>query len=519
MKKLIVPIVLFLLPFAYAQELEYLTWGGDDVDTGIAYLPSDGYSFLIGSTRSFEDTRGTFIVKINDEGNPEFQKLIYSSHPIFIKDALLFGDTIYIVGQIGSSNFQEADAFIAALDTNGKLKYFKTFGRSSNDGAEAIDITNDKIYVVGYTYPTGSVQRAFLAEISPNGSIDWIVEFGEEGSKATAVKATSSAVYVGGDYEDGVFVCAFDLRGKLEWARAYPLKSLKNLEFRDALYAVGTTYEDRGFGNAFILKLSPDGSAIWKKHFGIGYGDTFVSLMFNNSEMILAGHFGNFTAGNRDGLIAKFNSSGELLWFGIIQGGGEDIVAKAVMKDGLIYGAGYTDDFSKTFIVPKISEVTWKSLYSFLDVKEGKYSAEPKKIILETSEYKVSVKNINGILNQPKNGDAWFFKFGRKEEAESETPTSPTPTETTSTSSFSPTQTKTTTTIQTSSPSSTTTTQTWKHSTTTSETSKTSSTQPQSSTASTESTTGGGICGPGFVLLIALIPPAKKHLLKSRKDF
>lgn len=501
MKKLVVFIVLFLLPFAYAQELEYLTWGGNEVDSGVAYLPGEGYSLLVGSTKSFEDVRGGFIVKVDDKGGLEFQKLIYSSKPILIRDAILYRDKAYLVGQIGAINFQDADAFIGVFSTNGKLIYFKTFGRSFNDGAEAIDIANDKIYVVGYTSPTGSIQRAFLAELSLDGHINWVVEFGNGNAKATAVKATQSLIYVAGTYDKGIFVCAFDLVGRLRWAKAYPLKDVGAIEVKDYVYVAGSTKDDIGFGNAFILKISQKGDTIWKKHFGIGYGDKFVSIMFNNSQIILLGYSGNFTSGNRDGLISKFNESGELQWFGIIQGGKEDIVAKGILKDDVIYAAGYTEDFSKKFIIPNVSEVTWETLYGSLDIPEEEYSPEPKKITLESSDYKVLIKPVSGTLNSPKNGDAWFFKFG-KEESKVETTTT---TSVETTSPISTTSTTQTTTTQSSSPS-----QTTPSSTTTKK--ETSSSEIPSSTATSSTTSSSttskeskGICGPSTIVLFTLV--------------
>jgi len=492
MKRLVVFMLLFLLPLAYAQELEYFTWGGNEVDSGVAYLPGEAYSILVGSTKSFEDVRAGFIVKVDDKGGLGFQRLIYSSKPIFIRDATLYRDKAYLVGQIGAINFQDADAFVGVLSANGRLVYFKTFGRSFNDGAEAIDIANDRIYIVGYTNPTGSIQRAFLAELSLDGDVNWVVEFGNENAKATAVKATQSLIYVAGTYDKGIFVCAFDLIGRLRWAKAYPLKDVEAIEVKNYVYVAGSTGDKIGFGNAFILIISQNGDTIWKKQFGIGYGDEFVSIMFNNSEIILLGSSGNFTSGNHDALLSKFDESGELQWFGIIQGGKEDMVAKGILKDGVIYAAGYTEDVSKKFIVPSVSEVTWETLYGSLDIPEEKYSPEPKKIALESSYYEVHIKTVSGTLNSPKNGDAWFFRFG-KEKTIAETTTSTT--ETTSSTS---------TTITTTQTTQSQTTTSYTTTTDTSSTPQSSSTTP-TSTSSTTSEESKGICGPSALVLFTLV--------------
>ncbi|MCA6212813.1 CGP-CTERM sorting domain-containing protein [Thermococcus sp. 101 C5] len=214
--------------------------------------------------------------------------------------------------------------------------------------------------------------------------------------------------------------------------------------------------------------------------------------MFNNSEIILLGSSGNFTSGNHDALLSKFDESGELQWFGIIQGGKEDMVAKGILKDGVIYAAGYTEDFSKKFIVPSVSEVTWETLYGSLDIPEEKYSPEPKKITLESSDYEVHIKTVSGTLNSPKNGDAWFFRFG-KEKTIAETTTSTT--ETTSSTS---------TTITTTQTTQSQTTTSYTTTTDTSSTPQSSSTTP-TSTSSTTSEESKGICGPSALVLFTLV--------------
>ena len=118
-------VALILLPLSLAQEINYLTWGGTAYDIGTAFIPYGDSIFMIGSSNSFGENRVGFVVKRSGD-KINFQKIIEGPEDIWIKGAVLWEENIYLVGQIGSTTFENSDAFIAKLDVDGNLEYFKS---------------------------------------------------------------------------------------------------------------------------------------------------------------------------------------------------------------------------------------------------------------------------------------------------------------------------------------------------------------------------------------------------------
>jgi hypothetical protein len=117
------------------------------------------------------------------------------------------------------------------------------------------------------------------------------------------------------------------------------------------------TYTGRGLNDMFIAKFNPDGDLLWVKTAGgplsdIAYGvaadnegnifvtGEFDSLAFFDSRVV-------FSAGKSDIFIAKYSSSGQLIW--VERAGGQQSDAAnaiAVDKDGGVYITGRFESFA-----------------------------------------------------------------------------------------------------------------------------------------------------------------------------
>ena len=491
-------VALILLPLSLAQEINYLTWGGTAYDIGTAFIPYGDSIFMIGSSNSFGENRVGFVVKRSGD-KINFQKIIEGPEDIWIKGAVLWEENIYLVGQIGSTTFENSDAFIAKLDVDGNLEYFKTFGRSFNDEANDVAFDDEYLYVVGYTKPTGKTREGFVAKLTPSGNIVWFVQFGTGNTEAKAVTVSSDAVYVTGTDDGDVFVAKFNKEGGLEWAKVWTTnerEDVSDISLNDFLYVSGSTGESLAFGDGFLLKVSPDGFLIKGMNFGLGYQDDITAIIPNGTELILLGNTGNFETRNVDTFIAKFTMDGDLIWFGKFIGSGSDLITNAIMEDTVLYIAGYTESPSWEFVIPNVSDVTKKTLYGTLKISWGNYRPRVSKNALVSQPRSVKLTPVKGIFDAPQAGDAWFFTFGSRPEKETPTPT-PTPTPTTTTTPI----TKTTVTSTTITPTTTTSSTTATITKTKTETSTiTSSTFSTTTTTSEED--GNGICGPASFLIL-----------------
>lgn len=119
------------------------------------------------------------------------------------------------------------------------------------------------------------------------------------------------------------------------------------------VFITGVTYGSLGgssFGGAdgWIAKYSPDGTLLWIKHLGTPFDDFSSSVAIDTNGNILVsgstqGKLGSIQKGGGDAWVAKYNSSGSLLW--IKQLGSENYDRSeciAIDSNSNIFIAGYT---------------------------------------------------------------------------------------------------------------------------------------------------------------------------------
>ncbi|AIF70300.1 hypothetical protein PAP_09625 [Palaeococcus pacificus DY20341] len=511
MRWLALLFMLILVPFASAYEVDYTSWGGERYDGAVALFPMEDFTILVGPTESFSEYRGLFLTHLTGDAQ-EFSKVIYGDVIIWPKDAALYNGYIYVVGQMGDTVFEKGDAFLAKLSLDGDVIYFKSIGRAFNDGANAIKIADDAIYIAGYTKPTGNIKRAFLAKLDLEGNLIWIKEFGENLFEAKALDVGDS-IYVACSDGDDVYIVMFDKAGEFISAEKWENPGRDEVEYvtiNNGFVYLSGSVENIGFGNAFLMKLDKNLTLEWAVSFGLGFGDSINAVLFNNSKILAVGKWGNFEMKSFNTFIARFNED-EFEWVGTFVSSGVTIPMSAFLEDGVLYIAGYTETSAVEFSIPNFSDVTKETLTKKLDITLSKVSHNdiaPISLSFTVKPVKVYVKNVEGYINAPIKGDAMLITFGKKEEA-TVTPTTTTTTQTTST-----TTTTTTTTTSPSETSSTTTTSTPLSTTTTTTTTVTTTTvytsQESTTTPTTTPSEEGGICGPALILTLTLIPATLK---------
>ncbi|MCY3412840.1 MAG: hypothetical protein INQ03_14480 [Candidatus Heimdallarchaeota archaeon] len=121
-----------------------------------------------------------------------------------------------------------------------------------------------------------------------------------------------------------------------------------------------------GAGDVFIVKLDQEKEIIWARYFG-GSGldyelkrisgiEPAVAMVIDEEDNIIIGGTtssndlpmvssmnASYQGGHSDGFLAKYSSSGDLLWSTYIGGTGEDYVTDLLIDDGVIYALGMTN--------------------------------------------------------------------------------------------------------------------------------------------------------------------------------
>jgi uncharacterized protein (TIGR03437 family) len=315
----------FLAKFSPSGTLLYLTYLGgsrDDAIYGLA-VDSAGDAYVTGSTDSLDFptvnpfqaqfgglgnsgihfTGDAFVAKLNPTGN----KLLYSTYLGGSQDDIGMAITIdsggdaYVTGATQSTNFpttpaggefqphmngvggepirpccnvplwDTGDAFVAKLDPTGSVLLFSTYlGGLLDDIGVAIAIdSSSNVYVGGCTlsfnFPTspGALDRQY-------GGTDPQNEFQNSGDGfVTKLNPTGSALifstFIGGSGDDCVTGLAVDSSGNVYMAGTTSTQNLPTTPgaFQPAFagYKVLPFDVEQDFGDAFVAKLNPAGSA------------------------------------------------------------------------------------------------------------------------------------------------------------------------------------------------------------------------------------------------------------------
>lgn len=365
--------------------LIYSTYFGgsrDDAANGIA-IDSDGNAFLVGITESndlpttpgaFQSMGvGGFVAKINAGGNG----LVYSTYlgPTSIGGAVraIAVDALgngYVVGSCDSPDFPTTsgafqtasggsfDAFVAKLSPDGSSLVYSTYlGGSADDRASAVAVdATGSAFVTGFAnstdFPTtpGTVSTIwhpilFVTKLSPTGTnLIYSAHFGGGGD----------------DYGGGITV---DPTGS-----AYVTGGTNSSGFPTTSGAFQTTLKGRS--DALVLKLSPDGSALFYSTYlggsgeenpfsgssvGIAVdsdGNAYVTGMTDSTDFPVINALQGFKVGDRDAFVAKLNPSGSAILYSTYLGGsgaenpfGTIVGFGSIAVDSLgnAYVSGYTE--------------------------------------------------------------------------------------------------------------------------------------------------------------------------------
>ncbi|MFA4890892.1 MAG: hypothetical protein WC604_00860 [Candidatus Gracilibacteria bacterium] len=234
----------------------------------------------------------------------------------------------YIVaGGTTSKGAGEADAWVFKLDSDGNLKWDKTFGGSDWDWAASIQQTSDGGYIVAgqKSYSNGGKgSDVGVFKLDSNGNLEWDKTFGgSDYDMADSIQQTSDGGYIiaGGTISKGVgkmdaWILKLDSKGELEWDKTFggseidTAVSIQQTTDGGYIAAGWTNLKDTGNNNAWILKLNSNGDLDWNKTFG-GNIDTYAGSIqqTNDGGYIIAGEIGNLNA-----WVFKLDLDGNLIW-------------------------------------------------------------------------------------------------------------------------------------------------------------------------------------------------------------
>ncbi|BCD63155.1 hypothetical protein NitYY0826_C2052 [Nitratiruptor sp. YY08-26] len=308
-------------------------YGESNWDHANSVQQTDDRGYIIaGRTNSFGGgIRDAWVIKLDRNGNVEWQKTYGESNQDEAYSVQQTDDGGYIVAGETNSFGGSTDAWVIKLDRNGNVEWQKTYGGSEDDIVYSIQQTSDRGYiVVGYTYSFGIVGNddIWVIKLDERGNVQWQkIFYGNGGDRAYSVKQTSDNGYivVGETYSFGAqnadaWVLKLDSNGNVEWQKRYGgsgddrAHSVQQTSDNGYIVAGGTNSFGGGT-DAWVIKLNENGNIVWQKRYGGSSDDRAHSIQqTSNRGYVLTGGTLSFGAGggSSDVLVLKLDLNGNI---------------------------------------------------------------------------------------------------------------------------------------------------------------------------------------------------------------
>ncbi|WP_193172709.1 SBBP repeat-containing protein [Nisaea nitritireducens] len=404
--------------------------GGTSAEQGDSIqVDSSGNSYVtgyFGGTVDFDPGAGTvnltsagnqdiFIAKYDSSGGLVWAKGVGGTNSDYGRSIEIDSSgNSYVTGQFqGTADFDpsgvtqnltsagSSDIFIAKYDGSGDLVWAKSVGGTSADDSKSIQVdSSGNSYVTGYFDgtvdfdPSGVTQNLtsaggndiFIAKYDSNGGLVWAKNLGGTGGdQGDSIQVDSSGnSYAAGNFQgtsdfdpsgvtqnltsaggNDAFFAKYDSSGALVWAKNvggtdYDAVNSIQVDSSGNSYVTGifqgtadfdpdagvTNLTSAGLYDTFIAKYDSSGGLVWAKNIGGTENDIGLSVAVDSSgNSYVTGDFKgtadfdpgagttNLTsAGARDIFIAKYESSGALVWVKSF-GGTSDDQGRSVQVD------------------------------------------------------------------------------------------------------------------------------------------------------------------------------------------
>jgi hypothetical protein len=326
---------------------------------------SDG-GYIIGGT-AYHHNPGILdfcLLKTNSQGDQLWSRYYGNIKNDYGNSVQQTADGGYIIAgiiTIPSAEGYHQDFYLVKTDSQGDALWTRTYGGSSNDGANSVQQTADGGYIMaGGTSSFGAGRGDFyLVKTDSLGDTLWTRTYGgSDDDGASSVQQTADGGYivagstssfgVGGDF----YLVKTNSSGYTLWTRTYGGSAGDRAnsvqQTADGGYIVaGSTSSFGAAGDFYLVKTDSSGDTLWTRNYGGSSGDGANSVQRTaDGGYIMAGYTWSFGAGGCDFYLVKTDSIGDTLWTRTYGGTNYD-GANSVQQttDGGYVVAGHTSSF------------------------------------------------------------------------------------------------------------------------------------------------------------------------------
>ncbi len=344
---------LIIDPLIYST---YIGGGGEDFPTAVTRGP-DGMVYLVGVTSSsdfpsknpFASTNSgnldCFVMCYNETSNmPVFCTYVGGSNADGALDVVVTEEGVYVTGYTYSDDFPivdpyrmrpyhgQADCFLLKMTLEGDSLIFSNYrGGSDNDVGAALVVIGNDVYVAVNTASSDILAYGGF-DTSHNGGWDcYIVELENDDSR-------DYETFIGGSQDDIVTSIFVDLQRNV-----YLVGYTQSDDFPTA-----NAYDDtfNGGVDCFVSKLdSSGGSLAFSTYFGGALDDYATGIVLDSAKNIYVTGDTSSTGiplmnaldethnGGSDCIVFKLDPTGTTLEYSTFIGGGSDDLANAILVD------------------------------------------------------------------------------------------------------------------------------------------------------------------------------------------
>jgi hypothetical protein len=259
-------------------------------------------------------------------------------------------------------------ALLAQAEPPYGIDWGRQLGGNNTDESYGLAVDTDgNAFIAGKTYSglggsNQGIHDGFLTKYSPSGALLWTRQAAPTGSgdcRGVAIAGTAGVFVSGYTNDEGnrqAFVSRYETSGNLVWSRQLGTSGTDYgrsvaADIAGNVFICGETNgslggANQGSNDAFIAKYDSSGSLLWSRQLGTGasdYGQSVAVDATGNAFMTgyTLGALGGPLQGSWDAFIAKYSVSGELLW--CRQLGGTSVgQGVAVDAAGDAFVCGYT---------------------------------------------------------------------------------------------------------------------------------------------------------------------------------
>lgn len=349
-------------------------------DTEIDFGGSIGKRTLQASDDPKAKPADAYLAKLGPDGKLAWVQTFGAKRDDVINGVAMRGDTVVVAGNfldtvkfdgLEKKSIGSDDAFIAAFDTSGGIKWVWNFGGIDSDGANGIAPTPDGGWVFGgsfmdsarfgaTTFKSRGAIDAMLVKLNSEGKLEWVKQFGgayADTIQYVAVDGQGNIVVqgvfkdvsdwggpekltAGGGSDNDVVLAKYDLNGDHLWSRRFgnafndvaggvAIDPAGNITMvgsfdRSASFGEGDEHTSLGEADIFVARFTPAGKLEWAHTYGAKREDIAMGVATDAAgNTVTTGWFQDSvdfggtvltSKGNKDVFALKLSAKGELVW-------------------------------------------------------------------------------------------------------------------------------------------------------------------------------------------------------------